>query len=63
MTSSFRSNFLGSRRRESRDENYHRLERWVAKFERSVPLPMPVQTHKVKAAYREGVLEIKIDVL
>lgn len=47
-------------RQEVKDENYHRLERWVGKFERSVPLPMPVQTDKVKAAYREGVLEIKL---
>lgn len=37
-----------------------RLERWYGKFERSLSLPMPVQTDKVKATYRDGVLEIKL---
>lgn len=45
---------------EVKDENYHRLERWYGKFERNIPLPMPVQTDKVRAAYRDGVLEIKL---
>ena len=45
---------------ELKDENYHRLERWFGKFERSVALPMPVQTDKGKATYRDGVLEIKL---
>ena len=42
------------------DENYRRLERRFGKFERSVGLPMPVQTDKVKATLRDGVLEIKL---
>ena len=29
-------------------------------FERSVQLSMPVQTDKVTASYREGVLEVKL---
>jgi HSP20 family protein len=59
-----------------KQENYYRSERWFGKFERTLPLPMPVQADKVKASYRDGVLtvtlpkaeeikakEIKIDVL
>lgn len=46
--------------REVKDENYHRVERTYGKFERSVPLPMPVQADKVKATYRDGVLQIKL---
>jgi HSP20 family protein len=55
---------------------YHRVERLYGKFERSVQLPTMVQTDKVKASYRDGVLtvtlpkaeevkprEIKIDLL
>jgi HSP20 family protein len=42
------------------DESYHRLERVYGRFERSVPLPVPVQADKVKATYRDGVLEIKL---
>jgi HSP20 family protein len=45
---------------QSTDENYHRLERWYGKFERHVPLPVPVQSDKVKAAYRDGVLEVRL---
>ncbi|RPJ31805.1 MAG: Hsp20/alpha crystallin family protein [Planctomycetaceae bacterium] len=61
---------------EVKQESYYRGERWYGKFERSLPLPMPVQADKVTAQYRDGVLtitlpkveeirpkEIKIDVL
>ncbi len=61
---------------EAKQENYYRGERWFGKFERALPLPIPVQSDKVKASYRDGVLtitlpkaeeikskEIKIDVL
>lgn len=56
--------------------NYYRNERWSGRFERTLPLPIPVQAGKVKATYRDGVLtvtlpkadeikpkEIKIDLL
>jgi HSP20 family protein len=46
--------------KELKDENYHRLERVYGKFERSVPLPVPVQADKATATYRDGVLEIKL---
>jgi HSP20 family protein len=45
---------------ESRQDSYHRLERWFGKFERHVELPMPVQADRVKASYRDGVLEIRL---
>jgi len=61
---------------EVKQESCYRGERWYGKFERSLPLPMPVQADKVTAKYRDGVLtitlpkveeirpkEIKIDVL
>jgi HSP20 family protein len=40
--------------------HYHRLERVYGKFERRVQLPMPVQSSKVKATYRDGVLEVRL---
>ncbi len=46
--------------REFKDENAYHAERVYGKFERSVQLPMPVQSEKVKATYRDGVLEVKI---
>lgn len=46
--------------RDVKDENVYRVERVYGKFERSVQLPMPVQAEKVKATYRDGVLEVKL---
>jgi len=61
---------------DTKQESYYRGERWFGRFERSLPLPIPVQADKVKASYRDGVLtvslpkaeeikpkEIKIDVM
>jgi HSP20 family protein len=52
----------GERRfeRDLQEEGYHRLERVYGKFERSIPLPIAVQPEKVKATYRDGVLEIRL---
>lgn len=49
-----------SQEREMKDENYHRLERFYGKFERNIPIPVPVQSNKIKATYRNGVLEIHL---
>ncbi len=46
--------------KELKDDNYHRMERVYGKFERVVPLPVPIQADRVKASYRDGVLEIKL---
>ena len=46
--------------RDVKDETVYRVERVYGKFERSVQLPMPVQADKVKATYRDGVLEVKL---
>lgn len=39
-------------------ETYHRRERGVGAFQRTVPLPMPIDAEKVEAALRDGVLTI-----
>lgn len=45
---------------EVKDQQLLHVERVYGKFERLVQLPIPVQTDKVKASYRDGVLEIKL---
>jgi HSP20 family protein len=52
----------GERRRESdvKDEQYHRVERSYGGFSRSFTLPNTVDTDKVKADYRDGVLTITL---
>ena len=45
---------------EVKQDHYYRSERWYGKFERSLPLPVPVQSDKVKASYRDGVLTIRL---
>lgn len=63
-------------KQEINQESLYRTERWSGKFERTLPLPIPVQSGTVRASYRDGVLtvtlpkaeeikpkEIKIDVL
>jgi HSP20 family protein len=43
-----------------KEENYHRIERWSGSFERHIQLPIPVQPEKVRASYRDGVLDIRL---
>jgi HSP20 family protein len=52
----------GERRFEQdvKEQQLLHVERVYGKFERLVQLPIPVQTDKVKASYRDGLLEIKL---
>jgi HSP20 family protein len=43
-----------------KDASHYRRERWFGKFERTLSLPMPVETSQVKATYRDGVLTVKL---
>jgi len=45
---------------EIKDENYHRSERYYGSVLRSVELPSDVQADKVKASFKNGVLEIRM---
>src|SRR5574342_1338211 len=52
----------GERRfeKEEKEENYHRIERSYGTFVRSFGLPSSVDPEKVRAALKEGVLEVRI---
>ena len=45
---------------ESKDKNYYRRERFYGIFSRSISLPNYVDTNKIEASYKDGVLEVLI---
>jgi HSP20 family protein len=52
----------GERKRETevKEDNYHRIERSYGTFQRSIVLPTVVDPNRIKATYRDGVLEIQL---
>ena len=52
----------GEKRRdeEKKDSTYHRVERVYGQFERAFTLSHAVQSDKIEATYRDGVLEVSI---
>src|SRR5262245_32169991 len=50
----------GERKREDqvKEGNYHRMERSYGAFQRSFMLPTTVDREKVKASYKDGILEL-----
>jgi HSP20 family protein len=45
---------------EGKDQKFLHVERLYGQFERLIQLPMGVQADKVKASYRDGVLEVTL---
>jgi HSP20 family protein len=52
----------GERKREDevKEGNYHRMERAYGAFQRSFLLPTTVDQEKVKASYKDGILELRL---
>ena len=46
--------------REEKKENFHLVERSSGSFSRSIQLPTDVQSDKIKATYKDGVLSISM---
>jgi len=46
--------------KEEKEENYHFVERIYGSFSRSVRLPREVQSDKISATYKDGVLKITL---
>jgi len=44
--------------KEEKEENYHFVERSYGSFTRSIRLPGEVQSDKIKAAYKDGILKV-----
>ena len=45
---------------ETKDKNYHRVERSFGKFQRSFSLPKNVKSDAIEAEYKDGVLSVSI---
>jgi HSP20 family protein len=52
----------GNKKEEQEDKgkNYHRLERSYGSFSRTIPLPVAVESEKIEANFRKGVLSIRL---
>lgn len=46
--------------KETKDENYHRLERSYGSFQRSFTLPSTVKSDKIDAVYKDGIVSITL---
>lgn len=46
--------------KEEKKKNYHMVERRYGSFYRSIPLPCPVESDKVEANYKKGILEVTL---
>ena len=45
---------------ERKDGDFYRSERFYGRFQRSITLPFSVETEKIEAHYRDGVLTITL---
>lgn len=46
--------------KEQKEKNFHRVERSYGSFQRSIPLPCDVEEDKADAAFKQGVLTVKL---
>ena len=54
---------LKGEKKEEKEDNgkdYYRMERSYGSFSRTIPLPVEVDTEKILASYKKGILNIKI---
>ncbi len=45
---------------ENKDAQYHRIERSFGKFERTIQLPQEIESEKIEARFRHGVLTVSL---
>jgi len=46
--------------KEEKGKNYYRMERSYGSFSRSIPLPSEIDTNKVKADFKKGILTVTL---
>ncbi len=45
-------------KKEIKEENFYRVERFQGEFQRKIPLPCAVKSEGIKASYKKGILKI-----
>ena len=55
-------NIRGSRQdeRETKEDDYYYSERWSGSFTRTIPLPAGIDPEKIRATFKNGVLEVHV---
>jgi HSP20 family protein len=48
----------GEKKQEKEDKDYHRIERRYGSFQRSFRVPEKVDTNKIEASYKDGILKL-----
>jgi len=46
--------------KEEKEKHFHRVERSYGRFQRAVPLPASVDSEKISAEYKKGLLEVHL---
>jgi HSP20 family protein len=46
--------------REAKEEDYYCCERWAGSFSRTIALPSGIEQDKIKATFKNGVLEVHV---
>jgi HSP20 family protein len=46
--------------KEEKKKNFHRVERFVGRFYREIPLPIGVEAEKITAAFAKGILTVTV---
>jgi HSP20 family protein len=46
--------------KEEKENNYYRMERRYGSFQRVIPLPVEIDTKKVDASFKKGILHVKL---
>jgi len=46
--------------KEEKEKNYYRMERRYGSFQRVIPLPVEIDTKKVDASFKKGILHVKL---